>query len=192
MAIFISMLALSLIKGRKYFFACISVMIIALGVATMTSETVRSRLTTSFSTKSDQLRSELIQVNWEMFKEHPIIGIGYWDSYRQIEDYWPKINLPPDHYTSHAHNQFLNILATTGIVGFIFFMAMLFFFMKKSLDFIKTTRSPLAYACGLVILQFLLSCLTDVTFEYAKIKTLVIMVFAMIIFYGGKTVTKKS
>ncbi len=193
-ATFFSLLVLTLIKGRKFFLTYISVTIIAVSLTLTLSPTMYSRLTTSFTTTSDQLRSQLIQVHWAMFKEHPVIGIGYWDSYRQIEDYWPKVGLPSDHYVSHSHNQFLNILATTGLIGFIFFVAMILFFIKRSLKFIRDTRSaphlsPLAYACGLVLLQFLLSCLTDVTFEYAKIKTLVIIVFAIIIVYGKIAIT---
>ncbi|AGH95678.1 O-antigen ligase family protein [Pseudobdellovibrio exovorus] len=187
-ALFISLLILSYIKNKKLCLLYIISTTIILSIGLLTSETLYLRVVNSFSSDSDQMRSQLLQVHWLMFKDHPWFGIGYWESYRQIADYWPRIGLPADHFESHSHNQYLNVLATTGITGFIFFMSILVFFLRKSVSFMSKTFNdqlyPLACACFLVLIQFLLACLTDVTFEYSKIRMLVVITFAMLISFS--------
>lgn len=56
------------------------------------------------------------QAAWEMYREHPLLGIGP----GQYTVYYPEFRLPlwPDPKI-HAHNFYLQTLAETGVVGFL-------------------------------------------------------------------------
>ena len=144
---------------------------------------IKSRLTTA--SDGDGIRLNLYKVFWEMIKDHPLIGIGYWDQYRQIEHYWPKIGLPSDYFTSHAHNQYLNVLGTTGLLGFLFFIAIFIYFLRMNILLLKKRPAGLQRTlllAGLITqVEYYLACVTDVTFEYAKLRAIILLVWAFLI-----------
>lgn len=135
-------------------------------------------------------RLDLINVNLQMWREHPWLGIGHGENLRRNREYWdrPEWNKPQGYITSHAHNQYLNVLSTTGILGFITFMSFFTFFLWKNFKLLRKA-SPnkasknyiLLFACMWAQVEFWLACLTDVSFEYAKIRALLIMVWALVI-----------
>lgn len=150
------------------------------------STTFHHRVTAFFAgNEGDDIRKQLYEVFWLMFKDHPILGIGYWDQYRQIESYWPRLGLPADHFTSHAHNQFLNTLATTGLVGFFFYLSIIGYFLLINFRLYRSTndtaRKILFLACLVTQVEFHLACFTDVTFEYAKLRAIILLVWALLI-----------
>ncbi len=135
-------------------------------------------------------RLNLTKVNIEMWREYPWFGIGYGENLRRNREYWdrPHWNMRPGYLESHAHNQYLNVLSTTGIVGAIFFNIFFFFFIFKNALMIRKTsrqKTPQKYAllaiCLWAQIEFALACLTDVGFEYAKIRGLLILVWALVI-----------
>ncbi len=75
---------------------------------------------------------------WNAFLASPIIG----NSIGNFEVFLPKFRLPSywmtrsEDIVPHAHNEFLEILSETGILGFVFFIAIfvfLFIYISKSL-----------------------------------------------------------
>lgn len=159
-------------------------------VAYTTQPLVANRVKHSFNTEANSERLNLFKVNVQIWKEYPLLGIGYGENLRRNREYWdrPEWNMPSDYITSHAHNQFLNVLSTTGVFGFIFFISFVFFFLKKNWVLLKKTnrfeapnRYALLFSCLFAQVEFYLACLSDVTFEYAKIKALLILVWALVV-----------
>ena len=85
-------------------------------------------LPASYAGKSVELRGELAYVSWNMFLDHPLLGVGF--------DQFFKAKLPylADRSTSLVleaardqvhHNVFLSLLTETGLVGLGLFLAML-------------------------------------------------------------------
>lgn len=191
-ASFASLFCLFLIQNKKYaaYFTLSSLGAFAL--LSSLSELVRNRVLQLFTTNSDYIRLDLIKVHLLMFKEHPWFGIGYWESYRQIADYWPLMGLPQDYFESHAHNQIVSVLANTGLIGAFFFAAIVVYFFKQAWSFYresKNSNSPfygLSVACLITLIHFFLACLTDVTFEYAKIRGLLIVTLAALISFKNR------
>lgn len=71
----------------------------------------------------------------EMFKDHPIIGVGIGQFRYEFKNYANVTHLrQPD-----THNIFIEQLAETGIIGFSLFMVVLFLAYK---NFIRAARSP--------------------------------------------------
>lgn len=148
------------------------------------------RINDTTRSQSNEERLSLFKVNVQIWKEYPLLGIGYGENLRRNREYWdrPEWNKPQGYITSHAHNQYLNVLATTGVFGFIFFCAFFFFFLIKNFRLIKKTslqKTPERYAilmvCFWAQVQFVLACFSDVSFEYAKIRALIILVWALVI-----------
>lgn len=195
-ATFISLLVLLFIRNKKWAVYFIGASAAVFTILMTTSPLFKARVT-KFTQKadtvrnSDGVRAELIQVHLEMFKAHPVVGIGYWESYRQIEDYWPLLGKPPSYFETHAHNQIVSVLATTGALGAFFFLAMVVFFFKKAIAFYKETKlfekyHGLSVACLMLLIQFLLACITDVTFEYAKIRGILIVGLAILVSFASR------
>lgn len=71
--------------------------------------------------RSIQGRFEIWKESLEIFKQEPVIGVGYsYQSFTEREDYFKY--LKHKHPYGHSHNSYLYILATMGILGFVFFM----------------------------------------------------------------------
>lgn len=82
-------------------------------------------------------RFVLWEVSWQMFKSHPILGVG-------MGDYTPEAEkLIGDRYVKTAtdsHNIYLQILATRGLVGFIPFVCFWFVLLRS----LRRSRSTCA------------------------------------------------
>ena len=97
--------------------------------------------------QSNTERILMWQSAWNMFKDHPILGVGlgqYKENYQQ-KYISPEAKEPQ---LSHAHNNFLQMLAENGIVGFVGFAIMFGYIVFKNLiDWFRTRN---AYALMIV------------------------------------------
>ncbi len=78
-------------------------------------------------TSSDNMRYEMYQVAWQLFKESPILGIGY-DNFRIY--YWRGL---------YSHSTFAELLSCTGLVGTTIFISM---FIMMTVKILKIIRNP--------------------------------------------------
>jgi O-antigen ligase len=74
---------------------------------------------------------------WEIFKDHPITGIGDVGTSEIFRQY-----APPEYKGSvgHFHSNYLHILATLGVIGFTAFMFMI---VRIFIEFLRILRSSL-------------------------------------------------
>lgn len=82
--------------------------------------------------QSNTERILIWQSAWNMFKDHPILGVGlgqYTENYQQ-KYISPQAKEPK---LGHAHNNFLQMLAENGIVGFAGFVIMFGYIILKNL-----------------------------------------------------------
>lgn len=77
---------------------------------------------------SNSARVQIWKANLEIFKENPILGIGYGVNEDVIEKYYPRLGIV-DGAHGHAHNTFLQFLSGTGIIGFICFAIFTVYFL---------------------------------------------------------------
>lgn len=97
--------------------------------------------------QSNTERILMWQSAWNMFKDHPILGVGlgqYKENYQQ-KYISPEAKEPQ---LSHAHNNFLQMLAENGIVGFAGFVIMFGYIIFKNL--IAWVRTRNVYALMIV------------------------------------------
>ena len=82
--------------------------------------------------QSNTERILIWQSAWNMFKDHPILGVGLG---QYTENYQQKYISPQakDPKLGHAHNNFMQMLAENGIVGFFGFVIMFGYIIFKNL-----------------------------------------------------------
>jgi O-antigen ligase len=80
------------------------------------------------------LRIGLAHMTWEMVQEHPLVGVGF----GHFRDYAPGFARDPSSpfyafgSTALEHNNFLSIVAETGLVGVALYLAMVIFLLRYS------------------------------------------------------------
>ncbi len=67
-------------------------------------------------------RYRLWSAQWEMFKDHPWLGVGYNNNERFAKTYVDRLYPNRTNFYGHAHSTVLQILTTTGIFGFLAFI----------------------------------------------------------------------
>lgn len=123
----------------------------------------------SSKTSSVGIRLEMYRVAWESFKDKPILGNGM----RVLidKDFRKKIKLKYNANESilnswHFHNQYLEILATRGIVGILTYI---FLILSLIVYFAKTSKQQDYKSYGLIIISsYMIINLTEVTFEHPR------------------------
>lgn len=116
--------------------------------------------------RSDHGRIAIYNTAWHMFVEHPVTGVGGDNWGREYNNY---VQPEDRQYGSfiHAHNDFLNFLATTGGIGatgFVFFSLVLLFTLIKGVSFKR--NKPIYLAMLYVFLTMYLHGLVDVAMCY--------------------------
>lgn len=74
-----------------------------------------------------------------MFQAHPLAGVGidrFADSYGQ---YAPRVQVAPDQYTNNAHNVFLQLLATGGLLVIIPYLLLIGLIFYSAVHGIRVT-----------------------------------------------------
>ncbi|MDY4920127.1 MAG: O-antigen ligase family protein [Phascolarctobacterium sp.] len=118
---------------------------------------------TSTRYQSNTERLLIWQSAYKMFQDHPVLGVGlgqYKDNYQQ-KYISPKAKEPN---LGHAHNNFLQMLAENGLVGFFGFVSMIVYFIMKPLLRFWKTRSPYALMISMSTLALILQGLTEYNF----------------------------
>lgn len=70
------------------------------------------------------LRFEMWKSSWVMFQSSPLVGVGEYGSVAIKETLIAQDSILPEVlYFTHAHNEFINALGLTGIIGFALLLA---------------------------------------------------------------------
>lgn len=89
---------------------------------------VTTRLMSIFSHSevdtSVSMRIDMWTGAWQMFLDHPGLGVG-WGAFKFVYPAYNELIQQAGITIFHAHNMYLNILAETGLIGFLLFMGIL-------------------------------------------------------------------
>jgi putative inorganic carbon (HCO3(-)) transporter len=81
----------------------------------------RAESITDVKYESNALRLNIWKANIQMFKDHPLMGVGYGINEDLNREYFDKMGIKQE-FTGHAHNTYLQFLAGTGLPGFLLFL----------------------------------------------------------------------
>lgn len=135
------------------------------------------------------------KANLVMIKEHPVFGVGYGENKNQLRYYLEKIKAPEEIIAAsleHAHNQYIEILAGTGIVGFIVYISIFLYFLKLSILVWRKTSARDIFEHGLALgiigaqVAFLVGGFTEANLEHSKMKHTLLFVWALLVWLAHK------
>lgn len=109
------------------------------------------------SIEQADIRSIIWSTSFNIFKDHPIFGIGFGN----FPIFYQRYLKVPSELFNHAHNDFLNVAVNAGIVGILAFIFMWVIFLKNLLRRYKEQKEgyPKALILGgvLSVTAFLLA-----------------------------------
>lgn len=142
-------------KNHKKIFIAISIILTmsVVGLYTFTGKSMSRQ-------ESDLGRISQWKAAVAGFKERPIFGLGYLNFESMSQPLKVKYHIAGTEYGGHAHSNYFEALASTGIVGFVLFMLwQIFWFieMYKRNDLVSNIALPF-------IISFIVGGLTQATF----------------------------
>jgi O-antigen ligase len=178
---------MSLYLGRKVAIASILSGVILVGGGATISEKFRDRLTSivSMTNQSNTERLDVWRANIAMFKDNPILGVGYGVNEEIIGDYYTKLGITQE-FGGHAHNNYLQFLSGTGLLGFAAYTAFSLIFLWMSHRLLRTLPKDAhwqrAIAIGALGAQVALHVggLTECNFKDAEVNHQYMLILALL------------
>ena len=133
------------------------------------------RLFQGFNSESNMMRISQYQAAWRSFLDKPLWGVGRGHFRVRSMGIKEKYGIPYPEYSSHAHNNYLQVLAEVGIFGFICFILFHIFWLKESWQRQDVFRSFFTAFFVAMAVSGLFQC-TFVDYETACI---ILFVFAL-------------
>lgn len=123
-------LALGLFLPKGYRWKIWLTLALMAGLLLIFQPSIRTRITQSFTTETQQARLNLWRTSLRIIKSRPLLGIGmanWGEAFKEfsVDGYYMS--------TCHPHNDFLNEAVISGLVGLASFLLIWFFFFRKAL-----------------------------------------------------------
>lgn len=125
--------------------------------------------TANESEHSVDQRESFAYVSWQMFKDHPVFGVGFGRFYDRklpyLSDRSQDFELDSLRYLHH-HNTLLSLLTETGMIGLAAFGALLVAWARSAWSLVRDTRLPAwVRSQGLLMLAVLVTYLSSALFH---------------------------
>lgn len=146
----------------------------------------------NFSHGEQSDRFYLWHANWEMFKDHPLLGVGYNMNKSMVEPYMIQLGYPTE-FVSHAHNTFFQILGGTGLLGVVslysFFILIFVTMIRKYRQSKETWEKSLLLGAIAAQVCLHIGGITEANFEDGEVRHMIVFVWAWFLVYINKTKT---
>ncbi len=119
---------MALYIGWRYVAAAASLALVAALILIAASPQVRDRFSSFTRPRADYsstARLDIWRANIEMFKDNPVLGVGYGQNEYLITEYYEKLGITQQD-GGHAHNNFIQFLSGTGLAGLLTYLAFSF------------------------------------------------------------------
>lgn len=163
--------------------------LLAVGAITFTASPKISRRiteTVNMTNQGDQERITIWKSNWEMVKDHPLIGIGYSQNKARLREYYDKLGVAPGYFEGHAHNEYIHLLSGTGILGFLCYLIFLAYALRAAVLAFKNARDKQhkGIALGLIgaMTCFYIGSLTEANFSIGKNRHMILFLMAWAVY----------
>lgn len=165
---FLAVPFLFLSTSKKKFFLTIAVGLGLVGTAYVSSEKVRD---TFFNREaSNHQRIAFYKTAWFAAKEKPLLGWGYKNFEKNVPALKVKYFQPWPEFGGHAHNNFLEHMASTGFLGMLALIIFCLLWLKEAYTI------PLVFS---FILSFLISGMVQYTFGDGENLFLILSIFSL-------------
>ena len=82
-------------------------------------------------------------VHWQMFQDHPVLGVGYTQKKIKATEYYEKMGYESLERKYSAHNIYLQTLADSGIVGLLSIITIFSSLGLVGIQILRKWKSPL-------------------------------------------------
>lgn len=172
-----ALLVCTALLGKRVFLTSMAALVIAGAVLFAGSSRIQTRVMgkTNAESQSNNERMLYWKANLQIFRDYPLVGIGYSQNNVHVEEYLKKDGI--DWLGgAHAHNQYIHFLAGTGILGlacFLSFLGLIFYpVFKKLLAWRSAGKTNdhyyLLMGAFAAMLCFVIGALTESNFSIAK------------------------
>lgn len=195
-------LAVLLVVERKSFLKYFFFVALSLGAAySYNIANLQVRTDYTFETQAGSLkdgRINLWRANWKMFHDHMVFGVGYNNNTAPLPAYYEKLGIKEGTLISHAHNQYLQYLSTTGIFGLgcylLVFCNIFYHGIKRLSQPNDGSKKFLLLPTLFSLVGFLLGGLADNNFDIYTAQPFVIILFAFCIYlnFNSSSIPSKS
>jgi O-antigen ligase len=130
--------------AARAFVAVALVALVSVAVVWVGGERVVSNLSTvgeeleargpEAATRWNTRRVDIWRATWEMFKEHPFAGVGFGGYWAAIPKYHDASG---EYVPQQAHNDYLELLASGGVIGFAIFVCFVFIFLRRARETLR-------------------------------------------------------
>ncbi|MBP2654170.1 MAG: polymerase [Firmicutes bacterium] len=194
-AIAVTFIVYGLLNLKRDFKAIAGILAVLMifGVLFASNNQIKERFN-SIADMSNQSNSERVLMwrsAWNMFLDHPITGVGAGNYPKQ---YQTRYILPEakERMQGHPHNNFLNTMAETGIVGCLAFVYMfgyilVYFFRRRGGD---NEGGIMAMAAFLVTVSLLVQGMTE--YNYGDSAVIRMYWFIIGLAYAGKAISSEN
>ncbi len=186
LGVIVGIIFMSFYSGRKKAIAIICGLLIFLGIVGAGVPTVRARLLAAANNFSyDDSRVKIWRANIEIFKDHPLIGVGNNQNEFVIGDYFKKLGIE-NGQLGHAHNTYFQFLSGTGAIGFSCYMFFILYFLWISIRLLRMIPERFEWHRALVLgaigAQVFLHVggLTEPSFKHAEVKHMFLFILAVV------------
>lgn len=178
-AVFISLLIYGIIINKRFLVLYTAILII---FWLLIPSQFQGRLLSIFNPSHPSNASRLVMwdVGIKMFKDHPVLGIGdneFTQVYKTYKE--PKA----DGEGSHLHSNFMMILVTKGIFGFIFYISFFISLFIKQIKYYKKvsgeTDKLLILGTILAMISFHISGIFEWNFGDWKVMTVLLFILSV-------------
>ncbi len=183
---FLAGLALFLfLNSRKYFMAILIGGIILTVTLFLSHQGFKERVASLIDPTyySNSQRIELWEANLQIFLDYPILGVGYNFNDVVISHYHALLD-HNESFASHAHNNYLQFLAGTGLLGLIAFIVFLLSFDKELLRQIRVStpeNKTFLFALSSILVTFLVGMIFDCNFGDSEVRYSFLAYMALVI-----------
>jgi O-antigen ligase len=136
---------------------------VIIAIILITVPSFSQRISSIFSLEQNVYRLNNWKISWNIFLEHPVVGVGSGMLPSYLEPFKEKGLID---FTSHAHNMYIHELAENGVPGFILVIGTQVYFCIKYFRIHKGASEPLMKAISLGVALSLLNLLVAGIFEH--------------------------
>ena len=168
-------------KKRRWILPFAGILLVGLFILNLVSHGFYDRIAQLASMhldNSSSVRLDIWRGYFAMFKDYPLFGSGLFDGDKLLPAYYERLGIVQP-FVSHAHNNFLQWLAGTGIAGFTFYTLLVGYFLK--LTWAIRDKSPWGWSLLLAQVFFHLGGMTECNFFDGEVNHFVIFIWAMVL-----------
>jgi O-antigen ligase len=168
-----------LFEKRKWLIPFVIAVVVAVAGLSTLKDVIGAKVADMAQLKMDHsssVRVDIWRAYFAMFKDHPMTGIGIFEGDKRLPEYYAKLGIDQP-FVSHAHNNYLQFLAGTGLPGFLLYIWVIVLFLYMAWQIRKET--PWGWSLFLGQLFIHLGGFTECNFIDGEITHFLIFTWAL-------------